>query len=223
VAGTGFKEIEARLVLTADTAKMRRGMDDARRQVKDLGATAAATTAMMAMQGARLGMDAMQWSLNLAKDDWDALRKAAASYNAEAIRAGASADVAQMKLEMSQARAAGPDVARAEATRERIANYSAEHAYEESRFAVGYGEGESLAKAAFAAAKKNIGGASAGDVVRSALSLGIDSPIRSRMEQDVTDMTLGGAKGVKVDTGAVIVQVLRDILSAVNPGKQGGG
>lgn len=121
---TAFREVEGRLVLTADAARLKRDLAGAGNAIGDF------RRRFEGVVGGALGgvavYQALHQALGMLEADYERIATAAYKFSGLAVSAKARADVAEMKRDQAQGVAAGPSVAQYEQARERLAQYEAE-------------------------------------------------------------------------------------------------
>lgn len=196
-----FKQIEARLVLTADPSRMVRGLEQARAQLARIGA---GVNSIAGVQAATTAFEYLREGLQLVAKEYERVRTAAVTYSRDAAQASAELAAAELRRDVAIARAAGGSVAQTERASARLADLEAKNPDAASAMARGYGE------------LKNIGAGAWQMARRFAAN---DKPIETMREID--NAIVGGAPSVQAPSAwDVMVQLLRDIRSEL---KNGGG
>lgn len=114
------KNLESRLVLTADPTQMISGIRKAERELSSINRTARAFAGGFV---ANLGFGTITNALRFFSDEFDKMRTLAHSYSGIAASANAKADNAELMRDVEIAKAAGPRIAAYEAARQRMAMY----------------------------------------------------------------------------------------------------
>ena len=150
MAGTGFREIESRLVLTADPTQMMRSLRQAQGMLGRIGGSVQSLGAMTAATGI---FDAIAAALNIVGKEYDKVAGAATRYSAVAAGAKARADMAEVQRDIALARENGPQIAAIERGREGLAQVEAANAHAVGGIARGWGEAKNIGSAGITAAR----------------------------------------------------------------------